>query len=32
VIPKVTAGDAVPFTFSLNGVAGKQTLLAPIGN
>lgn len=32
VIPKVAAGDAVPFTFSLNGVAGKQTLLLPIGN
>ncbi|HXA52146.1 MAG TPA: hypothetical protein VNV86_17640 [Candidatus Acidoferrum sp.] len=32
VIPKVTAGDAVPFTFSLNGSAGRQTLLVPIGN
>ena len=32
VIPKVNAGDAVPFTFSLNGAAGKQTLLVPIGN
>jgi uncharacterized protein (TIGR03437 family) len=32
VIPKVTAGDAVPFTFSLNGTAGKQTLVVPIGN
>jgi uncharacterized protein (TIGR03437 family) len=32
VVPKVTAGDAVPVTFSLNGTAGAQTLIIPIGN
>ena len=32
VVPKVAASDAVPFTFSLNGKAGTQTLLLPIGN
>ncbi len=32
VVPNVPAGDAVPFTFSLNGTAGTQKLLIAISN
>ncbi|HEY1496006.1 MAG TPA: hypothetical protein VGF49_15745 [Candidatus Solibacter sp.] len=32
VVPQVAASDAVPFTFSLGGKAGTQTLILPIGN
>ena len=32
VIPTVTAGNAVPVTFTLDGVAGTQTLYTAIGN
>ena len=32
VVPKVGASDAVPFTFTLGGKAGTQTLLLPVGN
>jgi uncharacterized protein (TIGR03437 family) len=31
-VPQVAAGDAVPFTFTLGGKAGTQTLILPIGN
>ena len=32
IVPQVAASDAVPFTFSLGGKAGTQTLILPIGN
>jgi uncharacterized protein (TIGR03437 family) len=32
VVPNVAAGDAVPFTFTLGGVSGTQTLFIAIGN
>jgi uncharacterized protein (TIGR03437 family) len=32
VVPNVPANDATPFTFSINGTAGTQSLLLPIGN
>jgi uncharacterized protein (TIGR03437 family) len=32
VVPNVPASDATPFTFSINGTAGTQSLLLPIGN
>jgi uncharacterized protein (TIGR03437 family) len=32
VVPQVAASDAVPFTFTINGKAGTQTLILPIGN
>jgi uncharacterized protein (TIGR03437 family) len=32
VVPNVAAGNAVPFTFSLGGNAGPQSLLIAIGN
>jgi uncharacterized protein (TIGR03437 family) len=32
VVPNVAASDAVPVTFSLNGKAGTQTLILPVGN
>jgi uncharacterized protein (TIGR03437 family) len=32
VVPNVPASDTTPFTFSINGVAGTQSLLLPIGN
>ncbi len=32
VVPKVPASDATPFTFSIGGNTGTQTLLLPIGN
>ncbi|MEO8660715.1 MAG: hypothetical protein ABI693_19755 [Bryobacteraceae bacterium] len=32
VVPHVAASDAVPFTFSLGGEAGKQTLIIAISN
>jgi uncharacterized protein (TIGR03437 family) len=32
VVPNVAASDAVPITFSLNGKAGTQTLILPVGN
>ena len=32
VVPNVPAGNAVPVTFSLNGVPGAQTLFTAIGN
>ena len=32
VVPDVPANDATPFTFSINGAAGTQSLLLPIGN
>jgi uncharacterized protein (TIGR03437 family) len=32
VVPNVPASDTTPFTFTVNGVAGKQSLLLPIGN
>lgn len=32
VVPQVAAGDAVPFTFTLNGTPGTQSLILPIGN
>jgi uncharacterized protein (TIGR03437 family) len=32
VVPNVPANDATPFTFSINGTAGTQSLLMPIGN
>jgi uncharacterized protein (TIGR03437 family) len=32
VVPNVAASDTVPFTFSLNGTAGTETLLISIGN
>lgn len=32
VVPNVAASDTVPFTFSVNGTPGKQTLLIPVGN
>jgi len=32
VVPNVAASDAVPFTFSLGGTAGTQTLVLPVGN
>lgn len=32
VVPNVAAGDAVPLTFSLGGLAGTQTLYIPVQN
>jgi uncharacterized protein (TIGR03437 family) len=32
VVPNIPANDATPFTFSINGTAGTQSLLLPIGN
>lgn len=32
VVPQVSASDAVPFTFSIGGKAGTQSLILPIGN
>jgi uncharacterized protein (TIGR03437 family) len=32
VVPKVAASDTVPFSFSLGGTSGTQTLLIAIGN
>jgi uncharacterized protein (TIGR03437 family) len=32
VVPNVPANDATPFTFTINGTAGTQSLLLPIGN
>jgi uncharacterized protein (TIGR03437 family) len=32
VVPSVAASDTVPVTFSLNGLAGTQSLLLPVGN
>jgi hypothetical protein len=32
VVPKVAASDAVPFQFSLDGVAGTQTLITALSN
>lgn len=32
VVPNVTAGEAIPFTFSLGGVVGTQTLYIPVQN
>jgi len=32
VVPNVPASDTTPFTFSINGTAGTQSLLLPIGN
>ena len=32
VVPNVAASDSVPFTYSLNGVAGPQNLIIAIGN
>jgi uncharacterized protein (TIGR03437 family) len=32
VVPNVPASDTTPFTFSINGTAGTQSLLMPIGN
>src|ERR1019366_7141345 len=32
VVPNVPANDATPFTFSINGTSGTQSLLMPIGN
>jgi len=32
VVPNVGASDAAPLTFSLNGTAGTQSLIIPIGN
>ena len=32
IVPSVAASDAVPFTFSLNGAPGTQSLLLPVGN
>ncbi|WP_031498925.1 hypothetical protein [Bryobacter aggregatus] len=32
VVPSVAAGEAVPFTYTLGGVPGPQSLLIPIGN
>ncbi len=32
VVPNVPANDATPFTFSIGGTAGTQTLILPIGN
>ena len=32
VVPNVPASDTTPFTFTINGVAGTQSLLMPIGN
>jgi uncharacterized protein (TIGR03437 family) len=32
VVPNVPANDATPVTFSLNGTAGTQKLILPIGN
>jgi uncharacterized protein (TIGR03437 family) len=32
VVPKVAASDKVPFTFTLDGVPGTQTLFLPVGN
>jgi len=32
VVPNVQANDLTPVTFSLGGVAGKQTLYTAIGN
>jgi uncharacterized protein (TIGR03437 family) len=31
-VPNIPASDATPFTFSINGTAGTQSLLLPIGN
>jgi uncharacterized protein (TIGR03437 family) len=31
VVPSVAAGDAVPLTFTLGGVAGTQTLYIAVG-
>jgi hypothetical protein len=31
-VPQVAASDAVPFTFTLGGKAGTQSLILPIGN
>jgi uncharacterized protein (TIGR03437 family) len=32
VVPNISAGDAVPVTFTLNGVNGTQTLYTSVGN
>ena len=32
LVPNVAASDTVPFTFSLGGIAGAQTLLIAIQN
>ena len=32
VVPNVAASDSVPFTYTLNGVAGPQNLIIPIRN
>ena len=32
VVPNVPANDATPFTFTINGAAGTQSLLLPIAN
>jgi uncharacterized protein (TIGR03437 family) len=32
VVPNIAAGDSVPLTFTLNGVAGSQTLVIPVQN
>jgi len=32
VVPNVAASDAVPFTYSLNGVSGPQNLVIPVQN
>jgi uncharacterized protein (TIGR03437 family) len=32
IVPQVAASDAVPFTFTLGGKAGTQSLILPIGN
>jgi uncharacterized protein (TIGR03437 family) len=32
VVPNVAASDTVPFTFSLGGTPGTQTLLIAVGN
>jgi uncharacterized protein (TIGR03437 family) len=32
VVPNITANDLTPLTFTLGGVAGKQTLYLAIGN
>ena len=32
VIPNIAANDATPFTYTINGTAGTQALILPIGN